>query len=403
MKRPVVEVAEAARLIESHLPRLPVVERRLSEAAGYILAEPILATRDQPSYDRVMMDGVAIDSRAWKGGRRLFGVAGTAAAGSGRLRLEDSAMCIEVMTGAVLPEGADCVVPVEDLDRRQDGVELGDTAEAAPGRHVHRRASDQPAGAVLLEAGTRLRGPELAIAAATGLARLPVSSRPRITVITTGDELIQPGQPAEDHQIWSSNEYGLTGLMMAHGAGDIGRRRLADDREQTRDGIASALATSEVVVLSGGVSRGRFDYVPDALADLGVTRVFHRVAQRPGKPMWFGVSPEGRPVFALPGNPVSTLVCCRRYVVPALRRMQGETEPPSETCRLAGEVVFEPDLELFLPVRVRVDPDGTLEAHPRPTNTSGDYASLAGTSGFAALPRGQARYPTGYMAHLLRW
>jgi molybdopterin molybdotransferase len=178
--------------------------------------------------------------------------------------------------------------------------------------HVHRRASDAAGGDVLLAAGSPLGAAEIAIAASAGLARLSVSRLPRIAVISTGDELVDPGLPLQDHQVRRSNSYGLAAGLTLAGFAPASDLHLPDRRDVIEETLARALVEHEVLVLSGGVSAGRFDFVPDALGALGVTRDFHQVAQRTGRPLWFGTRAPGRTVFALPCNPVSVLVCLAR-------------------------------------------------------------------------------------------
>src|SRR6185437_2323832 len=238
---------------------------------------------------------------------------GTQAAGDSPLNLGSQRHCIEVMTGAVLPVGCDTVVPVEQTRQSEGVVELSDAARPLPWAHVARRGSDRAQGALLLSAGSVLHAPEVAVAASAGMARIRVSSQPAIMVISTGNELVEPGDPIAPHQIRRSNAYGVAAALRQRGFQRVADDHLPDDAAALRHRLRLHMDTHEVLVLSGGVSMGRFDLVPGVLADLGVQCVLHGVAQRPGKPMWFGTSTEGHAIFALPGNPVSTLVCLIRY------------------------------------------------------------------------------------------
>jgi molybdopterin molybdotransferase len=176
-----------------------------------------------------------------------------------------------------------------------------------------------------------------------------------------------------------------------------------DDEDLLRERLARHLTTHEVLILSGGVSMGRFDLVPKTLFQLGVSEVFHKVAQRPGKPMWFGIGPQGQSVFGLPGNPVSTLVCLIRYVIPAIAEAMGTCRVVAERMALASPVTFQPPLTYFLPVAVECDDWGRPWANPRPPNGSGDFLSLAGTDGFVELPPGPNTYAKGFVASMYRW
>ena len=199
---------------------------------------------------------------------------------------------------------------------------------------------------LLLETGTLLRAPEIAVAASAGMARVRVSSQPAIMIVSTGDELIEPGDPIADFQVRRSNAYACAATLRKRGFARVGDDHLLDDEDMLRERLALHLTTHEVVILSGGVSMGRFDLVPKVLVQLGVQEVFHNVAQRPGKPMWFGIGPQGQSVFGLPGNPtrLHTLVCLIRYVIPAIAEADGN-EPPAAGApgpRLSGHVPASP-------------------------------------------------------------
>ncbi|HSG64288.1 MAG TPA: molybdopterin molybdotransferase MoeA, partial [Gammaproteobacteria bacterium] len=268
---------------------------------------------------------------------------------------------------------------------------------------VHHRGSDRPADSVLLEPGTALGPPEIAILAGAGRAEVEVAAAPRIAVISTGDELVEPGEPVAAHQIRSSNEWAIAAALERHCHARTTRALLKDERAMLLQRIRQLHDDNDMLILSGGVSMGRFDLVPGVLEELGVALVFHKIEQRPGRPMWFGTSRDAKPVFALPGNPVSTLVCLYRYVLPAIGRSLGLPVPEQEHVRLAEEVRFVPDLTYFLPVALTWLPDGAALAWPRPTNTSGDFVSLANTTGFVELPRGGKVFAKHAAARLFRW
>lgn len=393
--------AEADAAIAAALAPVPAEIVRLPACAGRILRSPLHAERDAPPFDRVAMDGIAI--RRGDGSRRRFRVAGVQPAGAPALSLASAEDCFEVMTGAVLPRGCDTVVPVENL--RVAGGEAGLLGDHEPElwQHVHRRGSDARAGDLLLQAGTRLAAPEIAIAASAGLAELPVSRLPRIAVISTGDELVEPGTPILDHQVRRSNPHGLAAALVLAGFPPASDLQLPDREDVIRSSLGTALREHDVLVLSGGVSAGRFDFVPGALAALDVRARFHGIAQRPGRPMWFGTDASGKAVFALPGNPVSVLVCLSRYVIPALDRLVGAPERPPRRVALAREFRFEKALTCFLPVRLGYDQQARTIAEPRPTHGSGDFIALAGTDGFVELPPGPATHAAGLVVPFHRW
>ena len=393
----------AGRLIGKHLVCLPIESLPVAQCAGAVLRENVYAERDQPPFDRVSMDGIALASGTAGSNRRRFRIQGTQAAGEPPLTLSDPKHCIEIMTGAVLPAGCDCVVPVERIKVDDGTAEIESLALATPWKNVHRRASDQRQGALLLATGTVLHAPEIAVAASAGMARLRVSGQPSIIVISTGSELVEPGEPIAPHQIRRSNAYAVAAALRERGFQRVAEDHVDDDLAALRERLGRHLRTHEVLVLSGGVSMGKFDLVPQALESLGVQCVLHGVAQRPGRPMWFGTTPEGRAVFALPGNPVSTLVCLSRYVLPALFAAMGVRTENSERIALATALEWAPALTGFMPVKVSHDDWGRPWATPCPTNGSGDFTALALTDGFVELPPGPASLNKGFLTRLYRW
>jgi molybdopterin molybdotransferase len=399
----VLTPAQADELIGQHLACLPIESLPLAQCAGAVLRENVYAERDQPPFDRVAMDGIAVDSSAIQHGNRRLHIQATQAAGDPPLSLATPGDCIEVMTGAVIPSGCDSVVPVEQIQVRSKEAELSSGVTVERWQNVHRRGTDTRQGALLLSAGSRLRAPEIAIAASAGMARIRVSSQPMLAVISTGNELIEPGEPILPHQIRRSNAYAVVAALRRHGFQRVADDHMLDDRDEIRSRLKFHLETHDVLVLSGGVSMGKFDFVPQVLEELGVHTVFHKVAQRPGRPMWFGVASSGATVFALPGNPVSTVVCLSRYVLPSLFAAMGQTPPPPEKMALGGEVLNSTELMLFMPIRIDVDDWGRSWAVPCPTNGSGDFTSLAGTDGFVELPPGPNKYPKGFVTRLHRW
>ena len=395
--------AEAQDLIGQNLAALPIESLPLAQCAGAVLRENIYAERDQPPFDRVAMDGIALASRSLGANVRAFRIQGMQPAGDPPQALEAAGACIEVMTGAVLPGGCDAVIPVEQIRICDGAAHLAADLAVEPWQNVHRRATDTRAGTLLLNAGVRLEAPDIAIAASAGMARIRVASQPSLAVISTGNELIEPGEPVLPHQVRRSNAYAIVAALKRQGFGRVADDHVRDDLKELAARLEFHLDTHDVLVLSGGVSMGRLDLVPRALADLKVRTIFHKVAQRPGLPLWFGVAASGAAVFALPGNPVSTLVCVARYVMPALFAMMGATPREPRKIALGGPVTVKQSLAFFMPVRIETDDSGRAWAMPRPTNGSGDFTALAGTDGFAELPPGPNTYPKGFVTRLHRW
>ncbi len=394
--------AQAETLIEQHLSCLPIESLPLTQAVGAVLRENVYAERDQPPFDRVAMDGIAVSTSGAVTTAGRLRVSGMQAAGDPPRTLADPESCIEIMTGAIMPRGCDAVVPVEQVRRAGEYAEIG-RKPLTLWQNVHRRGSDCPQGTLLLAAGTRLSAPEVAIAAGAGMARLRVSAQPMIVVISTGNELVEPGETIEPHQVRRSNAYGITASLRQHGFARIADDHVRDDEVELTQRLGFHLRTHDVLILSGGVSMGQLDLVPRVLEKLGVSLVFHHIAQRPGKPMWFGVSQSGPAVFALPGNPVSTLVCLSRYVLPALRAAMGQMPAAPARIALTAPVDVKAPLAFYMPVTLRSDEWGRTSAEPKPTNGSGDFTALAGTDGFVELPPGPNTFPKGFVAPFFGW
>lgn len=398
-----VNVAIAVSLIEQHMPRYPSEQVDLENAQGAILRQHVAAERDQPPFDRVTMDGIAIKYSALDSGNRTFSIRGIQAAGAAATEIGDASNCIEIMTGAVLPIGADTVIPVERIRREADRAIVEADYSPVIGQFIHRRASDHAAGKPLLEPGIVIGAPEMAVLTIAGDAKVEIARWPSIAIISTGDELVDLGEPIEPFQIRSSNDRAIQTALGKSGCRTSHRFRLPDDASQLAVEIGQLHEQHEVLILSGGVSMGKYDYVPQILDQLGIAPVFHKILQRPGLPMWFGISGTDKPVFALPGNPVSSLVCLVRYVVPAIRRAMGESNARQPRIQLSEPVEFSPDLTYFMPVELEFDNGGQIHALPRPTNTSGDFVSLAGTDGIVELERGRDEFPQGYAAPFFAW
>lgn len=399
-----ISVRRAVQIIRDGMPRLQSEKLALRDAVGRILANDIDAGRHQPPFDRVMMDGIAMRFADWDRGARAFGVIGVQAAGQPALALSQENTCVEVMTGAVLPAGSDCVVPIEDFERNGATVQLSDGARVEPRGFIHAEGSDYSAGSRLLAAGHVVDGPATAVLASEGYGRVSVVAQPSICIIATGDELVCDTTNPLPHQIRSSNAFALAASLKLFGWGDARVLHLPDKQEALKTGLLAALDAHDVLVLSGGVSRGRFDFVPGVLEASNVTAQFHGIRQRPGKPMWFGTNAKGnKVVFALPGNPVSAIVCLHRHVLPALAQSGGNEARPIRV-NLASELTFRPPLTWFVPVNlVNNDLGNDLLAKPVLTNTSGDFSSLAHTSGFIELPDTEGVFEKGFSARYFSW
>lgn len=375
----------------------PCEELPLLGAAGRILREEVRADQDFPPFDRVMMDGIAVRFSDFQAGDRSFEITGTAAAGQPAKPLPSSpSSAIEVMTGAVLPVGSDCILPVEWYDIENGRAILRGVAEPRGGVFVHRQGSDHRAGEVLMKQGVRIGPVETSVAAACGYASLRVTKQARITLIGTGDELVGIGEKPSPGQIRQTNAPTLAASLQLAGHPAREMTHAPDEVKALRRLFQKVFSASDVVVMTGGVSKGRRDFVPDILRELGGREILHGVSQRPGKPMAVWEVPDGPVVFGLPGNPVSALVCLHRYVIPALRQWSGEVTAAPQVRKVLGDFARPEGLTLFLPVADCGD--GTAQALP--TANSGDFAGLLGSTGFVEVDE---RFATHSSAHYFSW
>ena len=391
MGSPLITIAEARELVLSIARPLGTERVAIGEAAhGRVLAADLDAVGDVPPFPCSAMDGYAIlDGEA---GRTLT-VIGESRAGTPAARSLEDGAAIRISTGAAIPGGATAVIPQENVEVR-DGTILTGTA-VTEGEHVREAGEDMRAGETVLRAGTTLGAAELGAAVAAGAAELIVYRRPRVQVLSTGDELRAPGEPLGPGEIHNSNAPMLTALATADGAIAATPQRLPDDRAATEEGLAGALETADVVIVTGGVSVGPHDHVKPALAGLGVEEVFWRVALQPGKPTWFGHR-DATLVFGLPGNPVSAVVTFSLFVRPALAAIQGCREKPllESEAMLGTAVRRNPDREQA--VRVRLERrNGALVATPNGPQGSHIVTSLLGADALAFVPAGDGELEAG--------
>jgi molybdopterin molybdotransferase len=389
--------------IQGELGLLESEHRPLEQCIGRVLRQDVFPERDNPPFDRVCMDGIAINSRTLRDGAYHFVIEASQQAGAPPVVLRDARNAIEVMTGAVVPGGTDCIIPLEEFESGPDGVTLRGPVKGDAFRNIQRKGEDGRPDVAMLRQGARLGAPELAIVASAGLASVAVSRQPKFMVISTGDELIEPGRPISDYQVRRSNAHAVVGALHDRGFQHVGNDHIADDEAKLRDRLARHLEERDILVLSGGVSKGKFDFVPKVLKEIGVREVFAHVDQRPGGPMWFGIGSRRQLVFGLPGNPVATLMCLVRFVISAAERAMGAIDRPSEHITLISPVKRGRPMTYYLPVSLQLDASGRPGAEPQPTNGPGDFLGLAGTDGFVELPPQPEGFPSGFVAPLHRW
>jgi len=404
-----IDLADALALVESTAAPLPPRRQRLLDACGLALAEPIVADIDSPPWDRAMMDGFALksDDVVAAGGSvvELDVVVDLAAGDVTTLSIGPGA-CARIMTGAPIPAGADAVIPVEcaldDTAATHAGgrVRLRDD-KFRPGQHIARQGTAFRAGAEVLAAGSLLGAAEIGLAAEAGATHVVAAGRPRVAILSTGSELVPPDAQPAFGQTRNSNGPMLTAAVGLLGAEPIPLGLVIDRPEAIRAAVAQGLA-ADVLLLSGGVSAGDLDLVPEVFRACGVEKVFHKVRHKPGKPVWFGVYRRAASaptlVFGLPGNPASSLVCLDLFVRPALAILAGrprsEWHLPRARARLTATAKAAADRPVYLPCRLAGPPDA-LQATPLPWTGSSDLRGFAGATGYIALPAGAAIHEPG--------
>lgn len=376
-----MRVAEAEKIIMERLIPPVTTQVPLEECNGMVLAETVTADRDFPPFTRVAMDGYAIAWEWWEKGLRSFVVEGVQPAGQPQKQMTRDNGAFEVMTGAVLPIGTDTVIRYEDCTLQNNEVTV-QTENIKPYQNAHAQGSDRKKGEAIIPAGTVISGAEMAVMATVGLTHVLVNTLPEVAIVSSGDELIPVSGIPEPHQVRRSNAYSIKALLDSIKIPSCDYH-LPDDREQIATQLAGIFSRHRVVLISGGVSMGRYDFIPEVLATMGIRQQFHKVEQRPGKPFWFGTG-EQNTVFAFPGNPVSSFVCALRYFMPWVKKSTGR--PVAETFAILGEDFhFRPGLTFFLQVKIE-NRQGTLFAIPVPGKGSGDLANLVYADGFLELP-----------------
>lgn len=401
-----ITVEQAENIIFEHALVLDTEGVPLMRSLGRVLAEDLVADRDFPPFDRVTMDGIAIRFQDFERGQRAFKIVGIQAAGIPQRILPDAPhICLEVMTGAILPTGCDTVIRYEDLRIDKDTVEIL-IENIDYQQNIHEKGIDKKAHKVLVEQGCVITAAEIATAATVGKTHVQVVKLPNIAIISTGDELVDVAEMPLLHQIRRSNVYAIQAMLASINIASA-LFHFNDDEKVIAEGLDQILNNYDLVILSGAVSEGKFDFVPKVLDGLGVEKLFHKVAQRPGKPFWFGIK-KAQPdrmssvVFALPGNPVSTFLCAYRYVLPFLQYSFGLSKQQEEYAVLNEDVSFKPDLTYFLQVKV-VNTEGVTFATPITGGGSGDLANLNKADGFLELRQGQNLYVKGNIFPLIRY
>ena len=387
---PLVEVDEAAALVLEHTPVLGIERVALAHCVGRVLAEPLEANAPLPAFPSSAVDGYAV--RAADAGKQLR-VVGESAAGSPYSGTIQPGTAARILTGGVVPEGADCVVMVEEVDAQGDTVTV--PASLKPGQNFHAPGADLRAGEHVLAVGQELGAAEIGLAAALGFPRLPVYRRPRVALMSTGDELIEVGGKPGRGQIFDSNRWALLAALSEAGAEVRSLGIGPDQAEALRQRVVGALAEADALVTSGGVSVGTHDLVKPLLEALGTVHL-GRVKLKPGKPFTFATLAEGKLAFGLPGFPGSSLVTFEVFVRPALRKMQGfaQLQRPTLPVRLGYDARATADRTEYQRVTLRRDGE-ELVAESTGSQSSSRLMSLAGAHALVRIPPGDQGIKSG--------
>jgi molybdopterin molybdotransferase len=393
-----IAVQDALQMILNSTQDFGVEEIPFIRSVGRVLKEDIVADRDFPPFNRVSMDGIAIDYSAFQNKQRSFNIEGIQAAGSEQISLENSVNCIEVMTGSVLPKNTNAVIRYEDVAIK-NGIATLDVASIDENQNIHQQGKDGKRGDLLIKKNTKISAAEIGVLATVGKAIVKVAKQPKVMIISTGDELVGVAEIPLAHQIRRSNVFTLVSLLeqlnilseTAH---------ITDDKPILKSKIERYLQQYDVLLFSGAVSKGKYDFLPEVFEELGVEKLFHKVAQRPGKPFWFGRTNTCN-IFAFPGNPISTFVNCLAYFYPWFYTSTA-IEINEETAILGKNVSFKPNLVYFLQVKLE-NKFGHLVAFPITGNGSGDLASLVNADGFIQLPNDKTEFKKGEVFPIIRY
>ena len=399
-----IPVAEAIRIVRAHTSTLPSERISLENARGRFLAQDIVADSDLPPFDRSQMDGYALRASDVQTVPAKLRVVGESAAGRGWHNEMKSGEAVRIMTGAPVPAGADSVQQVELTRELKDGAEVEILETVTHGRSIVKRGSEIKAGEKVLGAGEQINAAVMAVLASFGYGQIKVGRSPRVAVLATGSELVAVGQKPGQDQIRDSNNYSIAAYAELAGA-VVERLPLAgDDTDLLKRQIAEASDRADIVITSGGVSVGAYDFTKPALRELGAEFFFERVALRPGKPTVFARLPKGTLFFGLPGNPVSVSVTFNLFARTAMLAMQGAKDPvlPADSAVLARSVKGAAERESYLPAQLSTTEDGTLMAAPLKWGGSSDFVGFVRATSLIIVPQNTRVLEAGTRVRVVR-
>ena len=374
------------------------VLKDLSQCIGNKLSEDIIADRPYPPYNRVAMDGIAVASSHMQEGKNIFFIEGVQKAGMPAMSLKNNKNCLEVMTGAMLPKNTDTVINYEQISIKGRDAFFEGNIGKIKNKNIHFYASDYKTKDILVNKGTILNMTHISIAASVGKQKLLVYNIPKIALVSTGDELVPINKKnIESWQIRYSNLIAIQADLEKFYRVETHHIHLSDDYIELKNEFINICNQYDIFIITGGVSKGKFDFIPKVLQDIGVTEVFHKVKQKPGKPFWFGKT-EKQVFFGLPGNPVSSQVCYKRFVIPYLLHCLNLTIR-RQKMRFTEDVILKEGFTHFISVRKLKNSINELCSSK--TNGSGDFASLVQSDGFVELCQGS--YKKGDKVPFYSW
>jgi len=395
-----ITVQQAEDIILSQVQDFGKEDISYHEALGRVLAEDLTADRDLPPFNRPTVDGIAISYEAISKDRHSFTIKAVQPAGEPSIPIDSEDECVEIMTGAALDPSVDTVIRYEDISIN-NGIATINT-DVKKGQNIHLQGRDKKEGEILVKADEVITSAIIGIASSIGKTSVSVKKLPNILIVSTGDEMVSAESVPSPFQLRRSNGITLQSALEKYKI-KADFLHLNDDYEEIKKELSRCINQYDVLLMSGGVSMGKFDYLPQVCEELGIEKLFHKIQQRPGKPFWFGKNKYRKLVFAFPGNPVSVLMCFHRYFIPWLERSLKMNENPYQFAVLQNDIEFPFSLQYFSQVKLNVNHLGQLTAESVNTNGSGDFSHLAETHAFMELPLEQKIFRKGEVYKIWRY
>lgn len=395
-----ITVQQAEDIVLSQTKDFGIEHIAYDQSLGRILAEDLTADRDLPPFDRPTVDGVAIRFDAYEKGIRSFPIKAVQSAGEPSISIDSENECIEIMTGAALDTSVDTVIRYEDISIHDGIANL--SIDIKRGQNIHLKGRDKKEGEILVKANQVITPAIIGIASSIGKTTIEVKKLPKVIIISTGDEMISPESTPSPYQLRRSNGITIQSVLKKYHI-EADALHLNDNYEEIKKELSLCIQEYDVLLMSGGVSMGKFDYLPQVCEELGIKKLFHKIKQRPGKPFWFGKSDSEKLVFAFPGNPVSVFMCLHRYFIPWLEKSLEISGSSPQFAVLQNNIEVPFPLQYFVQVKLGTNQLGQLTAESVQTNGSGDFSHLADTDAFMELPLEQNSFKKGEVYRIWKY